>query len=204
MTDSKKAAHLEEVQLASEQIYDGRVVHLTRDTVRLENGTEALREVIHHPGGACTVPLTEDGCVLMVRQYRYPHACETLELPAGKLEYGENPEVCARRELKEEAGAEADVIPSCGSEPGRDCKEGLLRWPPARELDCVTFGSSSTVENFLAIVPADELKRHPEIKLAAIGPVTAKTLAKNGLPCDVMPEEYTIPVLVQALVDTYN
>ena len=114
MTDSKKAAHLEEVQLASEQIYDGRVVHLTRDTVRLENGTEALREVIHHPGGACTVPLTEDGCVLMVRQYRYPHACETLELPAGKLEYGENPEVCARRELKEEAGAEADDFQCLG------------------------------------------------------------------------------------------
>lgn len=113
----------------------------------------------------------------------------------------------AREILPEElrkAGAEVDVVPVYETVPACDGKDELLQALAAGGLDCVTFGSSSTVENFLAIVPADELKRHPEIKLAAIGPVTAKTLAKHGLPCDVMPEEYTIPALVQALVDTYN
>ena len=71
-------------------------------------------------------------------------------------------------------------------------------------LDCVTFGSSSTVENFLSLIPADELRAHPEVKLAAIGPVTAKTLADNGLPCHIQPEAYTIPALVEALKAHYS
>jgi len=106
--------HLFEQQIASEPVYDGRILHVTRDTVRLENGDEATREVIHHPGGACVVPLTENGTVLMVKQFRYPHAEETLELPAGKLEYGEHPLTCAVRELREEAGATADQLESLG------------------------------------------------------------------------------------------
>ena len=91
--------HLREEQIASEEVYHGRIIRVPRDTVRLENGAEATREAVHHPGGACVVPLTDDGQVLMVRQFRYPHGSETLEVPAGKLEYGEDPEVCARREL---------------------------------------------------------------------------------------------------------
>ena len=106
--------HLKEVQLGSEEIYDGRILRVTRDTVRLEDGTEALREVVHHPGGACIVPLTDENDVLMVRQFRYPHGTETLEIPAGKLEYGENPETCAVRELKEEVGAVSGRIESLG------------------------------------------------------------------------------------------
>ena len=99
--------HLKEKQLRSEEIYQGRILHVTRDTVLLEDGTEATREVVHHPGGACVVPLTDDGCVIMVRQFRYPQGTETLEIPAGKLEYGEDPAECAVRELREEAGATA-------------------------------------------------------------------------------------------------
>lgn len=107
--------HLKEERISSEEVYDGRIIRVTRDTVRLENGAEAIREVVHHPGGACVVPLTDDGQVLMVRQFRYPHGSETLEIPAGKLEYGEDPAQCARRELKEEVGAEADEFYSLGS-----------------------------------------------------------------------------------------
>ena len=107
--------HLKEEQIASEEVYNGRIIRVTKDTVRLENGNEAIREVVHHPGGACVVPLTDDGQVLMVRQFRYPHGSETLEIPAGKLEYGEDPAACARRELKEEVGAEADEFYSLGS-----------------------------------------------------------------------------------------
>ena len=98
MTEQTNAPqHLRELQLSSEEIYNGRILRVTRDTVRLEDGTTAYREVVHHPGGACVVPLTDTGEILMVRQFRYPHNAETLELPAGKLEYGENPQDCAVR-----------------------------------------------------------------------------------------------------------
>ena len=63
----------------------------------------------------------------------------------------------------------------------------------------LVFGSSSTVENFLSLIPAATLKAHPEVKLAAIGPVTAETLQKHGLTCNIMPMDYTIPALVDAL-----
>ena len=116
MTEQTNAPqHLRELQLSSEEIYNGRILHVTRDTVRLENGTEAIREVIHHPGGACVVPLTEQNEVLMVRQFRYPHDAVTLEVPAGKLEYGEEPVQCAERELREEAGAETDLLEPLGT-----------------------------------------------------------------------------------------
>lgn len=109
------AVHLKETKISSETVYDGKILKLTRDMVRLENGKETVREVIHHPGGACIVPLTDDDEVLMVRQFRYPHGSETLELPAGKLEYGEDPQECAVRELQEEVGATADSIYKLGS-----------------------------------------------------------------------------------------
>lgn len=102
--------HLKETQVASEPIYDGRILRVTKDTVRLENNELATREVVHHPGGACIVPLTDTLEVLMVRQFRYPHGEETLEIPAGKLEYGEDPRECAIRELKEEVGATAAQV----------------------------------------------------------------------------------------------
>ena len=100
--------HLEEKTLTSEQKYDGKIVKLFLDTVELENGDTAFREVVKHPGGVCVVPLDAEGNVLFVRQFRYPHGRVMLEIPAGKLEYGEDHRACGLRELKEETGCTCD------------------------------------------------------------------------------------------------
>ena len=97
--------HLEEKTLESEQMFDGIVVKLFVDKVELEDGRNAVREVIKHPGGVCVVPVNDKGEVYMVKQFRYPFAEVLTEVPAGKLEYGEDHRTCGLRELKEEIGA---------------------------------------------------------------------------------------------------
>ena len=99
--------NLLETKVSSEQLYDGRIVKLYRDQVTLPDGRPAMREVIHHPGGVGILPLLSDGTVMVVRQCRYPYAAVITEIPAGKLEYGEDPLACGKRELMEEVGAEA-------------------------------------------------------------------------------------------------
>lgn len=96
--------HLQEKTTGSEKTYQGKVFYVTRDTAELEDGKEVQRDVVRHSGGVCVVPLTEKGTVLMVKQFRYPMQQVTLEIPAGKLEAGEDPADCGRRELREEAG----------------------------------------------------------------------------------------------------
>lgn len=110
-----------ETTLASETVFTGRIIRVTKDTVRLENGSTSTREVVHHNGGACVAALTETGEIYLVRQFRYPYGKELVELPAGKLEQGEDPRVAALRELEEEVGVQADEMislgefyPSCG------------------------------------------------------------------------------------------
>ena len=97
-----------ETKLESKDIFQGRVIHVTLDTVRLEDGHTSLREVVHHHGGACVLPIDADGNVYMVRQFRYALNEEIWELPAGKLEPGEDPFESAKRELSEECGLTAD------------------------------------------------------------------------------------------------
>lgn len=100
-------SHFEET-LSSTPVYDGRIFKVRNDIARLENGQEANREVVMHSGGVCVVPLDSDGCVLMVRQFRYPFGRELLEIPAGKLEPGEDHYACGMRELEEETGFTAE------------------------------------------------------------------------------------------------
>ena len=90
--------------------YAGKVFNLILDEVEYPSGRRAIREVAEHPGGAVVVPLFEDGSVLLVRQYRYPVKKELYELPAGKLDPGEQPEHCAARELEEETGYLASTM----------------------------------------------------------------------------------------------
>lgn len=98
---------LTEKTLESRRVFDGRLLHLDVDTIRLPDGGEAVREVVRHPGGVCVLPLHDDGTVSVVRQFRYPYKEVTTELPAGKLEPGEDPDAAIRRELSEEAGLTA-------------------------------------------------------------------------------------------------
>lgn len=107
--------HLEEKTLNSEFIYDGKVVKLYKDEVLLENNKTASREVIKHPGGVCVVPLTEDNQIIFVTQFRYPHEKVLIEIPAGKLEWGENHFECGKRELKEETGCIAEKYDYLGT-----------------------------------------------------------------------------------------
>jgi len=103
-----------ETKLDSKEIFDGKVIRVTLDTVRLENGQTSLREVVHHHGGACILPIDDDGNVTMVRQFRYALGEEIWELPAGKLEANEDPFEAAKRELSEECGLTADHFINLG------------------------------------------------------------------------------------------
>ena len=107
--------HLEEKTLSSEQKFDGKVVKLFVDQAELENGEKVIREVIKHPGGVCILPLDEENNVLMVRQFRYPAHKVLLEIPAGKMEYGEDHRECGLRELKEETGCTCDEFTYLGN-----------------------------------------------------------------------------------------
>jgi len=116
-----------EKQVASEKKFEGLIVTVYADTVELHNGHSAYREVVEHPGGVGIVAITEDNKVLLVRQFRYPMAEIMPEIPAGKLEYGEDPYECAVRELSEETGFKAQRVVSLGKlypSPGY-CRETL-------------------------------------------------------------------------------
>ena len=103
-----------ETMLESKEIFNGRVIRVTVDKVQLEDGSTSTREIVHHHGGACIVPYFEDGTICMVRQFRYAMQQELWELPAGKLEKGEDPFEAAKRELGEECGLTADHYPPLG------------------------------------------------------------------------------------------
>lgn len=106
--------HLSEEKIRETLIYDGKILKVTKDEVRLEDGTMTIREVIHHSGGVCVAPLTEDGKFIMVRQFRYPFQRTILEFPAGKKEIAEESFEAVKRELKEEVGATAKTWRSLG------------------------------------------------------------------------------------------
>ena len=100
-TDSE-LARLAEKQVSSEEIFDGVILHVKRDTVALSNGNTAVREVIRHIGAVCVIPVTEDNQVIMERQYRYPLDRVILEIPAGKLDAPDEDRLSAiKRELRE-------------------------------------------------------------------------------------------------------
>jgi len=100
--------HLAEVKVSSEIVYDGAMLHVRRDRVRLPDGEMASREYIVHPGAVLVVPVLPDGKLVVERQYRYPLDRVFIEFPAGKLDEGEDALATAKRELVEEAGYRAE------------------------------------------------------------------------------------------------
>jgi ADP-ribose pyrophosphatase len=129
--------------------YHGIIVDVQVDMVQLPNQAITMREVVHHPGGVCVAAVDEAGMVTVVSQYRYPFGKHLLELPAGKLEKGEDPLPAAKRELSEETGLEADTWTELGAvytSPGfstetlylylaRDLHQGKAHPDPGEFLD---------------------------------------------------------------------
>lgn len=97
---------LDEKTLKTEQIFAGKVISLQVDEVELPNGKVSKREIVKHPGAVAVIPVTADNKIIMVEQYRKALERTIVEIPAGKLEAGEMPEICAARELEEETGYE--------------------------------------------------------------------------------------------------
>ncbi|WP_294752161.1 NUDIX hydrolase [uncultured Ruminococcus sp.] len=96
--------HLQEKTISSDLIYEGPIFTITHDKAELENSKTAVRDVLHHNGGVCVIPITENNEIFLVKQFRYPFQTVTREVPAGKLEKGEDHGECGRRELLEETG----------------------------------------------------------------------------------------------------
>ena len=92
---------LNEKTISVEEIYKGKIIDVTLEQIQLENGEPSFREVVHHNGGVCIVPIDDDGNVYFVKQFRYPFKTVLLEVPAGKLEKGEDHRECGTGERKE-------------------------------------------------------------------------------------------------------
>jgi len=101
---------LREKLIASKLLYDGKILKLRFDTVTLPDGKLSTREIVEHPGAVAIVPITADGRIVLVRQYRHAIGALMLEIPAGKLDPGEDPLTCAYRELEEETGYSAGSL----------------------------------------------------------------------------------------------
>ena len=104
-----------EKKINSKQIFDGVIVKLFVDDVELPDGKKTIREVVRHPGAVCVIPIDEDENVIMIKQFRYPFSEVLYEIPAGKLEVGEDPYEAAIRELEEESGVNASNVEYIGT-----------------------------------------------------------------------------------------
>lgn len=133
--------NLTEQLLSRREIYHGRIIDVQVDTVSLPNGNTSTREVVRHPGGVGILALDDEGCAVLVEQYRYVFGRTLLEIPAGKREPGEDPLTTARRELREETGAEAAHWQPLGAIlPSPGCYGEVLHLYLARDL---TFGGNA-------------------------------------------------------------
>jgi len=125
-------AHLVETEVSSEIVFDGKLLHVRRDIVRLPDGALATREYVIHPGAVLIVPVLADGRLVALRQFRYPVRQVFVEFPAGKLDPGESEMATAQRELAEEAGYSAAT------------------WTPLGRIHSVVGYSNEAIDLYLA------------------------------------------------------
>ena len=179
---------LEEKQISSQEIFKGVAIHLFRDEILLPNGNKGVREVIRHPGAVCCLPVTKDGDIILVNQFRYALGKVTLEIPAGKLEKGEDPVEGAKRELLEETGVRAKNIIPIGAlyttpalideviymylatdfshgEPSLDEDEfvNTVTMPLSQAVDMVMNGEIKDSKTQTVILKADKLLREGKL-----------------------------------------
>lgn len=150
---------LHERSLGEEPVWQGGVIRVEDMAVELPDGTLAQRDIVRHPGGVGVVALTDECLVALVRQYRAPFDRVTVEIPAGKLEPGEDPLEAARRELVEETGYTAgELVPLVSVAPSPGYTDEVVRVYLARDL---TFTAQHTDgDEFLNVdlVPLDEVR----------------------------------------------
>lgn len=164
-------AALDEIYVkgSNEEVFSGRLLKVQRDHVTLPNGNDTTREYIHHPGAVAIVPVLEDGRVVLVKQCRYPLRTLLWEIPAGKLDHGEaeDPDECARRELSEETGYEAQEwqrLVSIATTPGFSDEiihlykaSGLKQYAQHTDEDEFIGVQAFTPEQLRAMIAAGEL-----------------------------------------------
>ena len=176
-------SELKESKINSKIVYQGSFLDVRKDEVRLPNGKISTREWIKHPGAVCMIPILPTGEIALIRQYRYPVQKEMIELPAGKLDPNETPEICAYRELEEEIGYAAnslkfitDIHPAIGfadeimslylaedlvkTETNLDKDEFLILMPTklSDAIDLVWSGKISDVKTVIGILWANKLQ----------------------------------------------
>ncbi|HEX6594377.1 MAG TPA: NUDIX hydrolase [Bacillota bacterium] len=143
----------EEKTIRTEQIFEGKVVHLQVDDVTLPNGKTSKREIIKHPGAVAVIAITNDQKIVCVEQYRKPLEKSIVEIPAGKLEKGEQPEMTAIRELEEETGYTAEklsLVSSFYTSPGfADEKMYIYMTDELKKLDTPVAGDD---DEFVEVV----------------------------------------------------
>jgi len=178
-----------EKKLSSKELYNGMIVRVHVDDVELPNGNKARREVVEHPGGVGIAALDSDGCILLVEQFRYPYGRSMMEVPAGKLEPGEDPRSCGIRELREETGAAAEVFEPMGAvypspgilneivyiyraeklsfgemQPDEDEFLNLSRVPLDKAVEMVMDGTICDSKTVAAILKLQMLKNNPDLR----------------------------------------
>lgn len=166
-----------EQHLSSRRAYDGHILHLRVDDVRLPSGRETVREIVEHPGSVIVLPITVDREILFIRQYRYVIGKNVIELPAGLIDPDEAPEIAAARELHEETGYRANALRFLGAafispgytqershfyvatgceqvdhEPDQDEPIDLAHFPLDDLHDLLRSGGESPVENAQALL----------------------------------------------------
>lgn len=148
-------------------IYEGKILTLRRDDAELPNGQPCIREIIEHSGGACVL-YVENGKVLLVRQYRYAYGESLYEIPAGKLEKGENPKKAALRELEEEAGikaADAELLFVMYPSPGYTDEKIYIYRAYEGEKVCAHLDEGEFLDaEYIPLEKVKEMMRNGEIK----------------------------------------